>query len=116
MDFFREQDIARRNTRLLTGLFCLAVLALIVITNLLFVGFLIFDSGNGDHYAYGSVIDWESFFTVGAVIALIVGAVVLINCLNFARGGKQVAAALGGRLVQPGSGDAPEQRAANIVQ
>ena len=43
MDFFREQDIARRYTRLLTGLFCLAVLALIVITNLLFVGFLIFD-------------------------------------------------------------------------
>ena len=116
MDFFREQDIARRNTRLLTGLFCLAVLALIVITNLLFVGFLIFDSGNGDHYAYGSVIDWESFFTVGAVITLIVGVVVLINWLNFARGGKQVAAALGGRLVQPGSGDALEQRGANIVQ
>ena len=116
MDFFREQDIARRNTRLLTGLFCLAVLALIVITNLLFVGFLIFDSGSGGHYAYGSVIDWESFFTVGAVITLIVGVVVLINWLNFARGGKQVAAALGGRLVQPGSGDALEQRAANIVQ
>jgi len=116
VDFFREQDIARRNTRLLTGLFCLAVLALIVITNLLFVGFLIFDSGSGDHYAHGSVIDWESFFTVGAVIALSVGAGVLISWRNCARGGKQVAAALGGRLVQPGSGDALEQRAANIVQ
>lgn len=115
MDFFREQDIARRNTRLLTGLFCLAVLALIVITNLLFVGFLIFESSGGGS-AYGSAIDWESFFAVGAVVALIVGAVVLVNWLNFARGGKQVAAALGGRLVQPGSGDASEQRAANIVQ
>lgn len=115
MDFFREQDIARRNTRLLTGLFCLAVLALIVITNLLLAGFLIFESDGGPN-AYGSVIDWESFFTIGAVVALIVGAVVLVNWLNFARGGKQVAATLGGRLVQPGSGDALEQRAANIVQ
>ncbi len=116
MDFFREQDIARRNTRLLTGLFCLAVLALIVITNLLFVGFLIFESGSGNPNAYGNVIDWESFFTVGAVVTLIVSAVVLVNWLNFARGGKQVAAALGGRLVQPGSSEALEQRATNIVQ
>lgn len=116
MDFFREQDIARRNTRLLTGLFCLAVLALIVITNLVFVGFLIFESGNGGPITYGSVVDWQSFFAVGAVVALVVGAVVLVNWLNFARGGKQVAAALGGRLVQPGSDDALEQRAANIVQ
>ena len=116
MDFFREQDIARRNTRLLTGLFCLAVLALIVITNLLFVGFLIFESGGGDLNASGSGADWKSFFAVGAVVAFIVGAVVLVNWINFARGGKQVAAALGGRLVQPGSSEALEQRAANIVQ
>ena len=40
MDFFREQEIARRNTRRLIGLFLLAVLALIVITNLLFIGLL----------------------------------------------------------------------------
>ncbi|MBR9796728.1 MAG: M48 family metallopeptidase, partial [Gammaproteobacteria bacterium] len=62
------------------------------------------------------VLDWQSFFTVGTLITLIIGAVVLVNWINFARGGKQIAAALGGRLVQPGADDPLEQRAANIVQ
>ena len=62
------------------------------------------------------MLDWQSFFAVGAVITLIIGAVVLVNWINFARGGKQIAAALGGILVQPGTDDPLEQRAANIVQ
>ena len=116
MDFFREQDIARRNTRLLTLLFGVAVLVLIGMTNLLLVGFVVFESGDGHSSLSSGVLDWQSFFTVGAVITLIIGAVVLVNWINFARGGKQIAAALGGILVQPGTDDQLEQRAANIVQ
>ena len=116
MDFFREQDIARRNTRLLTLLFGVAVLVLIGITNLLLVGFVVFESGDGHSSLSTDVFDWQSFFAVGAVITLIIGAVVLVNWINFARGGKQIAAALGGILVQPGTDDPLEQRAANIVQ
>ena len=116
MDFFREQDIARRNTRLLTLLFGIAVLVLIAMTNLLLVGFVVFESGGGHASLSDDMLDWQSFIAVGAVITLIIGAVVLVNWINFARGGKQVAAALGGRLVQPGTDDPLEQRAANIVQ
>ena len=116
MDFFREQDIARRNTRLLTLLFGVAVLVLIGMTNLLLVGFVVFESGDGHSSLSTEVLDWQSFFAVGAVITLIIGAVVLVNWINFARGGKQIAAALGGILVQPGTDDPLEQRAANIVQ
>ena len=116
MDFFREQDIARRNTRLLTLLFGVAVLVLIGMTNLLLVGFVVFESGDGHSSLSTDVLDWQSFFAVGAVITLIIGAVVLVNWINFARGGKQIAAALGGKLVQPGTDDPLEQRAANIVQ
>ena len=116
MDFFREQDIARRNTRLLTLLFGIAVLVLIGMTNLLLVGFVVFESGGGRASLSDDMLDWQSFFTVGAVITLIIGAVVLVNWINFARGGKQIAATLGGRLVQPGTDDPLEQRAANIVQ
>ena len=105
MDFFREQDIARRNTRLLTLLFGVAVLVLIGMTNLLLVGFVVFESGDGHSSLSTDVLDWQSFFAVGAVITLIIGAVVLVNWINFARGGKQIAAALGG------SGDALEARA-----
>ncbi len=116
MDFFREQDIARRNTRLLTALFILAVLVLIAITNLLLVGLLLFET---DEYGTDGLItylDWPSFFAVGAVVALVIGLVALVNWFNFARGGKQIATALGGTLVQPSTEDPLERRAANIVQ
>ena len=112
MDFFRQQEIARRNTRRLIGLFLLAVLALIVITNLLFIGLLT----GGDLSYFFEYFDWSVFIVVGAFVAMVIGIVVLVNWLLFARGGKQVATALGGTLVQPATNDPMERRAANIVQ
>ena len=117
MDFFREQDIARRNTRLLTILFIVAVLVLIGITNVLFVGLILVESGEaGAASLTTDLVSWQQFFAVGGVITLVIGAVVLMNWINFARGGSQIAAALGGRLVHPDSDDPLERRAANIVQ
>lgn len=117
MDFFREQDIARRNTRLLTILFIAAVLVLIGITNVLLVGLILVESGEaGAANLTTDLVSWQQFFAVGGVITLVIGAVVLVNWINLARGGSQIAAALGGRLVQPGSDDPLERRAANIVQ
>lgn len=117
MDFFREQEIARRNTRLLTILFIVAVLVLIGITNALFVGFILVETDDGGSATLTTdLVIWQQFLAVGGVITLVIGAVVLVNWINFARGGSQIAAALGGRLVQPGSDDPLERRAANIVQ
>ena len=117
MDFFREQEIARRNTRLLTILFIVAVLVLIGITNALFVGLILVESGDGGSTSLTTdLVSWQQFFAVGGAITLVIGAVVLVNWINFARGGSQIAAALGGRLVQPSSDDPLERRAANIVQ
>ena len=51
MDFFREQDVARRNSRLLTVLFALSVVVLIILTNILVAGALLFRDGAspGEH-------------------------------------------------------------------
>ena len=114
MDFFREQEIARRNTRLLTGLFVLAVLALIAITNLLFIGLLLFETEDDPGY-FLDYFDWASFIAVGAVVAVVIGVLALLNWFNFARGGKQIANAMGGTFVQPSTDDPLERRAANIV-
>ena len=116
MDFFREQDVARRNTRLLTLLFMLAVVTLIILTNLLFLVLLWADSGSYGPSDIMTMLDWPLFFAVGGVISFVVGVVVLVNWLNFSRGGSQVAAALGGKLVQPGTDKPLERRALNIVQ
>ena len=85
MDFFRQQEIARRNTRRLIALFLLAVLALIVITNLLFIGLLT----GGDLSYFFEYFDWSVFIVVGAFVAMVIG-VVLVNWLLFARGGSKL--------------------------
>lgn len=113
MDFFREQDIARRNSRLLTQLFVVAVAVLIVITNLILTGFVLLNAEDG--FDAGSM-NWEVFLTVGGVVTLVIAGVVLINWLQFRRGGKRVAEALGGRPAHQINGDPLERRALNIVQ
>ncbi len=117
MDFFREQEIARRNSRLLTVLFVGAVLVLIVLTNLLVSGLLLFQDTPSDSHANHSNIaqQWPAFLLVGAAIAAAVASVALFNWLRFARGGQHVAEALGGRLAVSNSNDALELRAQNIV-
>ncbi len=121
MDFFREQDVARRNSRLLTVLFALSVVVLIILTNILVAGALLFRDGAspGEHESVIAMfhsIDWRLFFTIGGGIAFVIGIVVLVNWLRFAQGGKTVAEALGGRPALPSTSDTLERRAQNIVQ
>ena len=61
------------------------------------------------------MLDWQSFIAVGAVITLIIGAVVLVNWINFFWAANRL------RLFRRQTGstgydDPLEQRAANIVQ
>jgi len=122
MDFFREQDIARRNSRLLTLLFGIAVLVLIVLTNILLAGALFFqdmtasrahDTGL-EEFFYS--VNWRLFFSVGGVISGVIGVVALFNWLRFSQGGSTVAEALGGRRLPSATTDPFERRAQNIVQ
>lgn len=122
MDFFKEQDIARRNTRVLVVLFIAAVLLLIVLTNIVIAGALFWQTspqqlteGNTPQFWLAS-IDWRLFFTVGAGVAGVIGVVALFNWLRFAQGGRAVAEALGARPAQPATTDPLERRAQNIVQ
>ena len=86
MDFFAQQDLARRNTRLLTLLFLCAVAALIVLTNAMLAGFLWWS----DHYnlyagSRGSFRDFlryfssERFGTIGLGISATVGLVATVK-------------------------------------
>lgn len=117
MDFFREQDIARRNTRLLVILFAIAVSTLILLTNLLVAGTLFYQEfrqpGQVDDVL--SAAHWRLFLGIGAAIAAIIGTVVLVNWLRFTQGGRTVAEALGGRPAVTSDNDPLVRQALNIV-
>ncbi|MEM1188891.1 MAG: M48 family metallopeptidase [Pseudomonadota bacterium] len=122
MDFFAEQDRARRNLRRLIVLFTLAVLLLIVLVNAILSAFLWF-GGDYNVYAGGSGLEgylrqfsWDQFLGVGAAVAATVGLVSLVRWIQLSSGGKYVAEAMGGRRVLPQTDDRFEKRGLNIVQ
>ncbi len=114
MNFFEHQEEARRKTHWLVFLFIIAVIVLISVTDL----FVIFS------YAYItedtnfklSNIPQEVHLTVAAVISAIVFVASLSRIYEMSGGGKTVASALGGRLLNPLTEDEKELRLLNIVE
>jgi len=122
VDFFAEQDRARRNLRRLLVLFSLAVIALIVLVNALLMAFLWFAEdanvyvGSGGWEAYLAQFRWDRFLGVGAAVLATVGLVSLVRWLQLSRGGRYVAESLGGQRVLPQTRDPQEKRCLNIVE
>ena len=119
MDFFREQDIARRNARLLTALFVLAVFLLLAVINLFLAFTLIaadsLESGHPTTLGF-SGLDLRLTLLVSIAIIVVIGAVVLYNWVRFSQGGRSVAEALGARPAASNTENPKERRAQNIVQ
>jgi Zn-dependent protease with chaperone function len=122
VDFFAEQDRARRNLRKLIALFALAVILLIFLVNAL-VTAVVWIGADYNLYAGGSGVggylshfDLERFLAVGAAVALTIGLVSLLRWLQLSAGGKYVAESMGGHRVLPTTGDRYEKRCLNVVQ
>ncbi len=122
MDFFAQQDLARRNTRLLTILFLAAVAGLILLTNALVAAFLWWGDGynlyagqRGDWRDFLSYFSWQRFGTIGLGVGATVALVALVKWLQLASGGKVVAEAMGGTRILPQTMDPEERRCLNIV-
>jgi Zn-dependent protease with chaperone function len=119
VDFFREQDIARRNARLLTALFVVAVFLLLAVINL-FLAFALtatdaLESGHPTTFGF-SRLDLRLTLLVSIAIIVVIGAVVLYNWVRFSQGGRSVAEALGARPAASNTENPQERRAQNIVQ
>jgi len=115
MDFFKSQDIARRNTVRLVILFALALISLIAITNLL----LLFGLG-----AFAETIDtpmlqqidWHLYAYVSVAVVAIVGFGCVYKIISLSGGGAKVAEMMQGRLIVQGGNDLDEQRILNVVE
>jgi Zn-dependent protease with chaperone function len=106
MDFFDNQDRARRNTSKLVTLFALAVVFLIL--TVYGVCILVFsrkDLWNPE------VLLWVS---VGTLAVIVIGS--LTKTAELSRGGSAVAEMLGGELLNPNSTDPDERKLLNIVE
>lgn len=121
MNFFQHQDIARRNTRLLGGLFTLAVILLVSLVTLLvafFVGGVYLEeprvaSGSAQAQWY---LQWDILLATAGLATSAIGFAVLYKWVVLRPGGKVVAEHLGGRRLRPDSQDPLERKVLNVVE
>ena len=119
MDFFQSQETAQRNTTRLVVFFGLAVISLIVITNLLaMVLFGVLKPGPEGLTlnVIAAQFDWQQFLAIGAMVSLVILAGSVYKTLMLAGGGKVVAESLGGRLISQDTTDLHERKALNVVE
>ena len=118
MNFFESQVRVRKHTALLVVLFVLAVLTLIVMTNLLVM--IVFGYVNSEQLRDGDTflrqMDWRTFGAVSAGVGIVVLAGSLYKILALSGGGKVVAESLGGHLISQDTRDPNQRKLLNVVQ
>jgi Zn-dependent protease with chaperone function len=120
MNFFKSQDEARHNTGRLVVLFSLAVISLIVMTNLLVMfvfGYIKLEqTGSINTELWIREIDWQVFLVIGAAVTITIALGSLYKILALAGGGARVAEMLDAELVVNGNNDFRRQRLLNVVE
>jgi Zn-dependent protease with chaperone function len=122
MDFFSAQEAARKQTTLMISLFALAVLLLIVLTNLFLMIAMAIAGGEPDPGHLPGVgtfmrqFSWVRFFAIGAAVTIVILLGSLFRSWTMGRGGKAVAEMMGGALVSQNSADPDHRRLLNIVE
>jgi Zn-dependent protease with chaperone function len=120
MNFFAAQDSARRSTSILVILFILAVLGMVVLTNLLVIGVLSAEQlQSGSQSATRAVAEnfsWDLAIPVSIGVLLLVGGGTVYKMLMLSHGGSAVAEMLGGQLISQDSRDPDHRKVLNVVE
>jgi Zn-dependent protease with chaperone function len=114
MNFFEQQDHARRQTRTLVILFILAVIAIIIAVNVALAVVWAWTKGVRIAGIYGYP---RHFFLTNSLITLgLIGGGTALEIFNLRDGGDAVAQMAGGRLVFSSSSAPLERRLLNVVE
>lgn len=116
-NFFAQQDLARRNTRILVVLFTLAVLLLLTLTNviaLISLGFV--DPAFLSSSLQWRTLPWDLVGWVSFTVLAAVTVAVLFKWQQLKAGGRAVAESLGGIRLLPDSQDPLQRRLLNVVE
>ena len=118
MNFFESQDRVHKKTTLLVALFVLAVIALIIMTNVLVM--IVFGFIDSEQLREGGTLirqmDWKTFAAVGAGVSVVVLAGSLYKIMALSAGGKVVAESLGGQLIPRNAQDPNQRKLLNVVE
>lgn len=118
MNFFESQDRVRRNTFQLVLLFGLAVVTLIIMTNLLVM--VVLGYINSQQLQDGGTLlqqmDWQTFAVVSVGVGVVVLAGSLYKIIALSAGGKVVAESLGGQLIPQNTNDLAQRKLLNVVE
>jgi len=115
VNFFAHQDEARSQTRKLVFLFIAAVVTLIVLTSFLVI-VLFFAAETQNAGLSVDMLGSEVFLGVTAVVLAVVGLGTMFRLVQLGGGGKAVAEAMGGRLLNTSTRDADERKILNVVE
>jgi Zn-dependent protease with chaperone function/uncharacterized tellurite resistance protein B-like protein len=116
MDFFQSQDVARKNTTKLVLFFTMAVVSMIVLTNVLVMfAFGYMETEPGQPMTM-QAFNWDIFVTVGCGVLLLVTLGSLYKIISLSGGGARVAEMMNGQLIVDDTGDADKQRILNVVE
>jgi Zn-dependent protease with chaperone function/uncharacterized tellurite resistance protein B-like protein len=116
MDFFTAQDHARRNTGRLVFLFLLAVVSLIILTNLLVMTTLGYFNSNSLKTGSPLPFNWQLFCGTGGIVLLVVISGTLYKISALSRGGDAVAAMFGAEPIFADDADLDHQKTVHIVE
>ena len=120
--FFENQDLARRNTKILVLMYLLAVIGVIVAVDIVLAGLY---AWNAEWGAAGKNVSWiarlrnvpSSLYVWGALgTAFMILTVSGWNIVQLGSGGKAVADMVGARRVSPDTRDPLERRFMNVVE
>lgn len=119
MDFFERQDKARKNTKLLTFYFVIAVV--LIVAGVYFATLFMFQGAakyKQRRYEPVPFTLWDPkifLFAAGGTLAVIIGGS-LFKTAQLSSGGSAVAESLGGRMLDSNTNDPHERKLLNVVE
>ena len=119
MNFFQSQAKARSQTNRLVLLFVLAVISLIVLTNLLVMGLFGYFGLEGQAITLAYIkdqFDWQKFLTISVVVIIFVAIGSIYKLMSLRKGGRVVAEALGGKLINQNTDNLQYRILLNVVE
>ncbi len=119
MNFFKAQDKARRNTTRLVILFVLAIISLVVLTNLLLIGtYSYMEAGESGSFvsAFKQNLQTDIIIMISSGVSLLILLGSIYKALLLSKGGQAIAEMLGGQLIPQSTNEKDERKLLNIIE